>query len=258
MFVGTYNLGPGRLDKSARAIKLLHLLFGLAVLVFFSGTASAQTFTADWTNLGVGSIQGVSSGSSVTAGPRTVTITHSQITDGGPFTNFYGTEMINYYSGQIGSQTGTLLYSIDNDTFDPDDRFQSIFTFDAGVTNLAFALAHVDSGTSPRSDGVTIEYDTGTGAWQNIRNIPAVYSLGAVVGNATLSGVQGFVGTGSAGGLSSTTGNINVNFGAISIERVRITYHFGQNQTGNPAGNVQYIGLSDFTFQAAGTLISDL
>tara|TARA_R110000772_G_scaffold132731_2_gene241224 strand:+ start:2734 stop:4812 length:2079 start_codon:yes stop_codon:yes gene_type:complete len=236
----------------------LHLLFGLAVLVFFSGTASAQTFTADWTNLGVGSIQGVSSGSSVTAGPRTVTITHSQITDGGPFTNFYGTEMINYYSGQIGSQTGTLLYSIDNDTFDPDDRFQSIFTFDAGVTNLAFALAHVDSGTSPRSDGVTIEYDTGTGAWQNIRNIPAVYSLGAVVGNATLSGVQGFVGTGSAGGLSSTTGNINVNFGAISIERVRITYHFGQNQTGNPAGNVQYIGLSDFTFQAAGTLISDL
>ncbi|QTD57076.1 DUF11 domain-containing protein [Parasphingorhabdus cellanae] len=237
---------------------LVRLLLGLAVFAMLSVPAQAQTFTADWTNLGVGSIQGVPSGSSVTAGPRTVTVTHTEITDGGPFTNFYGTEMLNYFNGTIGTQNGTLLYSMDNDTFDPDDRFESIFTFDSGVTNLAFAVAHVDSGTSPRSDGVTIEYDTGTGVWQNIRSVPATFTLGAVVGTTTLSGVQGFVGTGSAGGLTSTTGNINVDFGAISVERVRITYHFGQNQTGNPAGNLQYMGLSDFTFQVAGTAVSDL
>ena len=92
-------------------------IFALFFLCLIAMPANAQTFTADWTNLGVGSIQGVSSGSSVTAGPRNVTITHQQITDGGPFTNFYGTEMLNYYNGTIGTQTGTLLYSMDNDTF---------------------------------------------------------------------------------------------------------------------------------------------
>jgi len=233
-------------------------IFALFFLCLTAIPANAQTFTADWTNLGVGSIQGVSSGSSVTAGPRTVTITHQQITDGGPFTNFYGTEMLNYFNGTIGTQAGTLLYSMDNDTFDPDDRFQTIYTFSGTVSNLQFSLAHVDSATSPRSDGITIEYRNGLGAWQNIRSTPALYTLGPVVGNATLSGTQGFVGTGSAGGLTSTTGNINVNFNAASVTEVRITYHFGQNQAGNPAGNVQYVGLSDFTFQVPGTLVSDL
>lgn len=258
MNVGTLHQGSDRSCVHLRAMQALLCAFAAIILLFSPSAAMAQTFTADWTNLGVGSIQGVSSGSSITAGPRTVTVTHAEITDGGPFTNFYGTEMLNYFNGTIGTQNGTLLYSMDNDTFDPDDRFESIFAFDSGVTDLAFAVAHVDSGTSPRSDGVTIEYDTGTGVWQNIRSVPATYSLGAVVGNATLSGVPGFVGTGSAGGLTSTTGNINVDFGAISVERVRITYHFGQNQAGDPAGNVQYIGLSDFTFQTAGTPISDL
>ena len=220
--------------------------------------AHAQTFTADWTNLNIGSIEGVPSGSSVNAGPRTVTITHSQITNGGPFTNFYGTEMLNYWNGNMGGQTGTLLYSMDNDTFDPNDRFQTIYTFDANVTNLTFFVSHIDRANSPRHDGVTVEYDTGNGTWQNIRSNAALFTRGAVVGNATLSGVQGFHGTGSAGAPSSATGNLNVNFGAVSVRRVRIVYHFGQNEAGNPEGNVQYMGLSDFTFQAAGTAASDL
>ena len=142
--------------------------------------------------------------------------------------------------------------------FDPDDRFETIYTFSGTVSNLQFSVAHVDSAGSPRSDGITIEYRNGAGAWQNIRSTPALYTLGPVVGNATLSGTQGFVGTGSAGGLTSTTGNIDVNFGATTVTEVRVTYHFGQNQAGNPAGNVQYVGLSDFTFQVPGTLVSDL
>ncbi len=239
------------------ASRLLLCFFAMATALCFSAPAKAQTFSADWTNLGVGSIQGVSTGSSITAGPRTVTISHSQITDGGPFTNFYGTEMLNYYSGTIGTQNGTLLYSMDNDTFDPDDRFQSIFSFDGSVSNLAFSLAHVDLGTT-RHDGVTIEYRNGVGAWLNVRSNPSLYTLGTVVGTTTLSGTPGFHVTGSAGGLTSTTGNINVDFGATNITEVRITYHFGQTPAGDPAGNVQYMGLSDFTFQVPGVSVSDL
>ncbi len=243
-------------------IGAMRTLFAAAFALFlllFSTPVMAQTFTVDWTNLGVGSIDGVPSGASVTAGPRTVTVTHQEITDGGPFTNFYGSEMLSYWNGTLGAQTGSLLYTMDNDSFDPDDRFQTVYSFDGSVTNLAFAVAHVDrNDASPRHDGVTIEYRNGGGAWLNIRSTPAFYSLGSVVGTTTLSGVQGFHGTGSAGGTSSTTGNVNVNFGATAVTQVRITYHFGQGPGGNPAGNVQYMGLSDFTFQVPGTVVSDL
>ncbi len=258
MNLGFLHLGSDRSGLRLKAAQSVACALAALFLLFSPTNAMAQTFTADWTNLGLGSFQGVPSGASVTAGPRTVTITHQQITDGGPFTNNYGTEMVNYFNGTIGSQTGTLLYTMDNDTFDPDDRFETIYTFDANVTNLAFVVDHVDRATSPRHDGVTIEYDTGSGTWLNIRSVPATFSLGSVVGTTTLSGVQGFHGTGSAGNQFGTNGNISVDFGAISVQRVRITYHFGQDEPGDPSGPAQYIGLSDFTFQAAGTPISDL
>ncbi len=258
MFVGTCDSGCTISGTRSCVRYLAQLLLGLLALALFPAAAQAQTFTADWTNLGLGSFEGVPSGATVSAGPRTITITHQQITDGGPFTNNYGTEMVNYFAGTIGSQTGTLLYTMDNDTFDPDDRFETIYAFDGNVTNLAFVVDHVDRGTSPRHDGVTIEYDTGAGTWLNIRSVPATFTLGSVVGTTTLSGVPGFHGTGSAGNQFGTNGNISVDFGAISVERVRITYHFGQNEPGDPSGPVQYIGLSDFTFQSPGAPISDL
>ncbi|MEO0440265.1 MAG: DUF11 domain-containing protein [Pseudomonadota bacterium] len=70
--------------------------------------------------------------------------------------------------------------------------------------------------------------------------------------------MPGFHGTGSAGNQFGTNGNISVDFGAISVERVRITYHFGQDEPGDPSGPAQYIGLSDFSFQSPGAPISDL
>ena len=220
--------------------------------------AQAQTFTADWTNLSISSLQGVPSGSSVTAGPRTVTISHSQITNGGAFTPYapYGDQMLSYFSGQIGAQTGTLLYHMENTSMDAGDRFQSIYTFSGGVTNLAFALSDVDNGTL-HQDGVTIEYDTGNAVWQNIRTTPAFYTLGSAVGNATLSGVNGFQGN-AANAITATNGNINVNLAATTVTRVRITYHFGQTTAGDPTAGSQFMGLSDFTFQVVGTLVSDL
>ncbi len=257
MNVGTIHQGASSAAYFLWAVRSILSLLAAFGFVTLSQPIQAQTFTADWTNLGVGSIQGVSSGSSVAAGPRTVTITHSQITNGGPFTNFYGTEMLSYFNGTIGTQNGTLLYSMDNNIFDPNDRFQSIYSFNGTVTNLAFSLAHVDRGGNYH-DGVTIEYRNGGGAWLNIRSTPSFFTTGAVVGTTTLSGVQGFHGTGGAGGLTSTTGNINVNFGTTSVTEVRITYHFGQSVGGDPSGNLQYMGLSDFNFQVPGVTVSDL
>jgi uncharacterized repeat protein (TIGR01451 family) len=237
-------------------------IFALVCVCLFSGAVHAQTFTADWTNLGVSNLNGVPTGSSVVAGPRTVTLSHSTTTNGGPFTPYapYGNQMVSYYSGQIGTQTGPLLYHMENDSMDVGDRFQTVYTFSGGVTNLAFALSDVDfdnAGGNLYQDGVTIEYDTGTAVWQNVRTTPAFYTLGSVVTTGTLSGVNGFVGNG-ASNITATNGNINVGFGATSVTRIRITYHFGQSVAGNPTDGLQYIGLSDFTFQVAGTPISDL
>lgn len=243
----------------ASVMRVFLCAFAAFYLVVSFNPAKAQTFTADWTNLGTGSIGAVATGSSVTAGPRTVTINHSTITNGGPFTNFYGPgpEMLTYWNGTLGAQTGSLLYTMDNSTFDPNDRFQTIYAFSGTVSNLAFSLAHVDRGGNYH-DGVTVEYRNGAGAWLNIRSTPSFFTTAAVVGTTTLSGVQGFHGTGAAGGTNSTTGNVNVNFGATSVTEVRITYHFGQSVGGDPAGNLQYMGLSDFTFQVPGVLVSDL
>ena len=244
--------GSGRSGQLLCLKQLVLLALSAAFILLMPKPALAQTYTADWTNLGVGSIGAVPTSSTISAGPRTVTITHNTITNGGPFTNFYGPgpEMLTYWNGTIGPQTGTLLYTMDNNIFDPNDRFQTVYAFDTSVTNLAFTVSHVDRNNgSPRHDGVTIEYDTGTGIWQNIRTTPALYGLTGGIGNTTLSGVQGFHGTAAAANLTTATNRINVNFGALSVQRVRIVYHFGQGPGGDPQGSTQYMGLSDFSFQ---------
>lgn len=128
------------------------------------------------------------SGTTLTAGPRTVTITHQEITNGGAFGPGFDDSILLSFAGQIGAQTGPLLYSMSNDSFDPNDRFQSLYSFDGPLRNLRFIISHVDraAGTPPRNDGVTIEYDTGNGVFQNIKNLPQTVTLGPVVGLSTL------------------------------------------------------------------------
>ncbi len=104
-----------------------------------------------------------------------------------------------------------------------------------------------------------IEYDTGTGTWQNLRSLTTAYTLGSAVGTTTINGQQGFHGTDYAGSITSTTGSIAVNFGTTTVKRVRIRYLFGQGSSGsNPSGDWQYMGLSDFTWQQTGVSTSDL
>lgn len=234
--------------KLIDALRLLILLACFFTAAFYAQSVQAQSNSFDWSDLGIGSLQSVDSGTTLSDGARTVTITHQEITDGGAFGPGFDDSILLSFAGQIGDQPGPLVYSMQNDSFDPDDRFESIFSFNGPIENLTFTVSHVDRGTSPRHDGITIEYDTGTGVFQNIRGLAGAVTLGPVVGLTTLSSVDGYHGIGSAGALASTTGDIDVDFGTTQVERVRITYHFGQDETGSPQGGTQFVGLSDFDF----------
>ena len=227
--------------------------------------AAQTTVTADWTNLGKTNLEVVNDGEVLDVGVNTVTINQQIVTDGdgndANFTNFFSTGMMSYYTGQVSSQTGPLLYSMDHSVFDVGDFFETRFTLDTAVTNLEFAVGNVDTffGSVNFHDGVVIHYDTGDGVWRNLRNLAGATTLGTAVGTTTLGGTPGWHGTAYSGGITSTTGDIAVDFGTTTVERVRIRYMFGQTQpAADPSGNWQYLGISDFTWQQAGIDVADL
>lgn len=210
------------------------------------------TVTADWTNLGLGNFGAVPNGATLTAGPRTITVEQSSVTDGGTFVPSYSTDFVSYYGFDISTQTGPLLYNFDNNRYDPDDKVISTFTFDQAVSGLAFRLLHVDRGTTAW-DAVEVYYDTGNGTFQNAATNPLFYTTGSANARTNNSYVNGFTGT-SASGLTSTAGDIAFSFGTTQVKRIRIVYFSGeQNGNSDPAGNAQYIGLSDMTFAFTGT-----
>jgi len=246
---------------------LLAAFFSVTVLLALRPDAAAAqtTVTADWTALGKGNLSAVSDGTVLNVGANTVTINTAVVTDGDAndanFVPRYSTEMLSYYTGQVGANTGVLFYSTDHSVFDAGDYFQSTYTLNTAVTNLRFTVSNVDRFLNNPffHDGVVIEYDTGSGTWQNLRSLTSAYTLGSAVGTTSINGQQAFHGINYSGGITSTTGNIAVNFASTTIKRVRIRYMFGQqNPTANPSGDWQYMGLSDFTWTQTGVTTSDL
>ena len=231
--------------------------------LFAPQTVSAQTtLTADWTNLGNGSLEEVNDGTTLTVGPNAVTINTAVVTDGdgndANFTNFYSTGHLSYFAGQVSNFTGNLLYSNDHSVFDAGDYFETTYTFNDAVEQLDFTVGNVDrffgqdGGGNPANfhDAVIIEYDTGNGTWLNLRNLAGAVTLGSAVGTTTVGGQQGWHGIAFSGGITSTTGDIRVDFGTTTVERVRIRYRFGQQQPAtDPSGNFQYLAVSDFRWQ---------
>ncbi len=244
-------------------VHYLYVALGLCALTLSANSVSAQTtLTADWTNLGNGNLQEVTDGTVLTVGPNSVTIDTAVVTDGdandGNFTNFYSTGMLSYYNGQVSNFTGNLLYSMDHSVFDAGDYFETVYSFGTAVDELEFTVGNVDrffgfdTGGNPANfhDAVIIEYDTGTGSWQNLRNLAGAVTLGSAVGTATVGGQQGWDGSAYSGGITSTTGDIRVDFGTTTVERVRIRYRFGQDSPAtDPSGNFQYMAVSDFTWE---------
>lgn len=230
-----------------------------------SHAAGAQTAVrADWTNLGLGNFAAVNDGSVLDVGPNTVTINTRVNRDGdgndAGFVPFYSTSMLSYYTGQIGGQSGPLLYNMDHTIFDAGDYFETTYTFGTAVQSLAFILDHIDRSASPyKADGVVVEYDIGNGTWVNLRTSTGVVTA-TNVGLATIGGQDGYEGTATAGSAAATSSRLAINFGtAITVKRVRIRYLFGQTYAANdPAGNNQYMGLSDFTWTQPSVIASDL
>jgi uncharacterized repeat protein (TIGR01451 family) len=263
---GPFTIARYRTRVAMKTILAAIGRYALALLALcLSHTVAAQTLTADWTNLGRGNLQSVNDGSVLTVGPNSVTINTRVNTDGDAndanFVPYYSTSILSYYTGQVGGQTGPLLYSMDHSIFDVGDYFETTYTFATAVQSLAFTLANIDRDNGPyHHDGVVIEYDTGTGTWNNLRSLTTAYTLVGTVGTATLNGQQGFHGTGTASSLTSTNSDIRVAFGAlVTVKRVRIRYMFGQQYAAqNPDGDSQYMGLSDFTWTQVGVSVSDL
>lgn len=247
--------------------RMKQILAAIAALFLAAMTASpalAQTVTADWTNLGKTNFQAINNGDTLSAGTNTITINTSVVKDGDSndnnFVPFYSTGMLSYYTGQVGSQTGPLLYNMDHSVFDAGDYFQSTYTFTNAVQQLRFTLGNVDRNLSSPyfHDAIVIEYDTGTGTWQNLRTLGA-FTLGSAVGTTTINGQAGFHGTAYAGSIDSVNGDIRVNFGTTAVKRVRVRYLFGQGApTQNPAGDLQYVGMSDFRWEEIDTTSADL
>ncbi len=238
----------------------------LAVLAaLLPASAYAQTaMTADWTALGLGNFGEVANGAVLNVGPNSIAITHQEVTDGDAndanFVPYYSSGMLSYYTGQIGAQTGTLLYNMDHSIFDAGDYFETTYTFATAVQNLAFVLANVDRDNSPaKADGVVIEYDNGNGIWVNVRTLAGVVTLSNVA-TTTINGMNGYHGTGTATSITSTNYGISLNFGAaITVKRVRIRYMFGQTYAAsNPSADNQYMGLSNFSWTQTGINSSDL
>lgn len=251
--------------RALPAFVVLLVVLAASLFVQPSRVQAQTTVTADWTALGKANFSAVEDGRVLNLGVNSVTINTATVRDGDAndagFTPFYSSGMLSYYTGQIGAQTGVLFYSTDHTVFDAGDYFESTYTLASAVTNLRFTVSNVDRFlTNPYfHDGVVIEYDTGTGVWLNLRSLTTAYTLGSAVGTTTLNGQLGFQGTAYAGSLTSTTGNIAVNFGGVTVKRVRIRYLFGQGSpASNPSGDYQYIGLSDFTWQQTGVTSSDL
>lgn len=243
---------------------LLRALIALLALAFAQAAVAQTAVSADWTNLNRANFQEVTDGSFLDLGVNNITINTRVNVDGdGNDANFvpsYSTGMLSYYTGTIGGQTGTLLYDMDHSIFDEGDYFETTYTFATSVQSLAFTIAHVDRANTPHHDGVVIEYDTGTGAWINVRTTGGIATTTAGVGTATINGQAAFHGTNAAASLTTTGNRINVAFGAgITVKRVRIRYLFGQQYaTQDPSGPSQFMGLSDFTWTQLGLNVSDL
>ena len=233
--------------KSIR--RVLAALF--VTLTFVSVSASAQTASVDWSTLGVGSLQGVSSGSSTTATDgTTATVTHSSVTNGGTFVPTYGGSFISYFSGTIGGASQVLLANFDNNAYDPADKVTAEITLGRTVTGLSFRLTDVDTGGF--RDAVSVFYDTGSGTFQNAAANTAFWTANSGVGRTNDAVLNGWTGTANSD-QTATTGDLIFNFGTTAVRRIRIVYH-SYTGTGDPGA--QYMGVSGLTFNAIGADLS--
>ena len=163
--------------------------------------------------------------------------------DGGTFDLGPGrnTSYLTYENGITGNHAGYLELSFDNQNNDPADYLELVFSFAYPTTNLQFALLDVDRGAGNSfADGVEVFYNG-----INIRSNPSLFSFGSSVALDNESYMDGFEGI-TTSAATSTTGNIQFDFGATVVNSITIRYRSSDDAQGNPVA--QFIGVSDLSY----------
>ena len=151
--------------------------------------------------------------------------------------------------GTSGAHVGFGFMGFDNLHDDPADYLEMTLLFSLPVKQLAFSLMDVDQraqgGSSDFSDGLVVTYNGGI----NVIGTPALYTLGpnVIVGDEGFGEFEGLAhGDGDATPNSSTDGNIDFAFGAISVSSVTLRYFSTDDAPPNPSG--QLMGISDLSW----------
>ncbi|EDL49986.1 Proprotein convertase, P [Erythrobacter sp. SD-21] len=241
-----------RIFATVRTLVLaIGLLIGVGVID--AQEARAQTATIDWADTGIASQGALPTPITVNGSDGTVaTLSYATQTEGGgSFTNPYADTFVSYFSGTIGSGASPLLMGFDNSSYDPRDKITITISLSRAVSNLSFSLGDIDAGSF--TDAVEVYYDNdSTGSFANAASTTSFWTTGSSVARTNDATVNGWRGTaGSA--TSSTDGNINLDFGTQSVQRIRIVY-FSYTGSGNPSS--QFAGVSDLIYSGTGADLS--
>ena len=235
---------------------IIRFSFTLLLLLISFNVLQSQNLV--WENQGLTDENAVTSGSifSDPANEVTVTTSWSTTTNGGSFVAYGGSDFVSYESGINGNHTGFISLGFDNDSEDQGDKISFSINFAPAIQGLTFSLLDVDeaddddgSSNAYWDDVVEITYNGGTNA------VGMVSSSGSCVEPDDETFVTGFEGVEDQNGCgddgvdwSSTSGNVNFDFGTTYVSSITITYFSGDDLAGtsNPSGQV--IGISDLAW----------
>ncbi|MEM6266763.1 MAG: DUF11 domain-containing protein [Pseudomonadota bacterium] len=224
-----------------------------AAVLLAPQTVHAQTAEIDWEDAGVSSLTPFPTGTSVNGSDgTTATVDWSVSANGsGSFVPAFGGEFVSYFSGTVGGNASPLIASFNNATYDPLDRITVTITLSRSVSNLQFALSDIDTADTTGAnfrDAVEVLYDDDlTGGFTNAANTAAFWSTGSAVtrtNDGVLNGWRGTAGSATA----AVDGNIDFDFGAQQVRRVRISYISYTDPTPGRNPTDQFLSISDFTF----------
>lgn len=203
---------------------------------------SAQTELA-WEDLGLADEATVTSGSSFNLSDgSTLTVDWNIQTDGGNFVPRNGNDFVSYEQGTKGGDTGYLRLGFDNDAPDPNDLIKVSLRFSEAVVGLNFSVLDVDSGSF--DDAVEIFVDG-----VNLRDTPDAYTLGGDSVKLDNEGyMNGFEGRRGAEN-SSTSANIQLDFGSNAVSEVDILYFSTNDPDYDPSR--QSIGIGDIRWSSS-------
>jgi hypothetical protein len=165
--------------------------------------------------------------------------------DGGTFDLGAGASasFFSYEGGVLGTDSGYLEMSFNNQNDDPADYLEMTLQFSHPLINLQFSLLDVDrSNGNTNVDAVEVFYNG-----INVRTNPLLFSLGSAVALDDESYMNGFEGI-TAAGSNSAAGNIAFDFSTEIVNSITIRYFSSDDANNNPTD--QSIGIGDMLFTA--------